>query len=39
MTKTKYKKLTKKELEEKRIKSRGQEKVILNMMLTDNHHP
>ena len=37
MTKiTKYKNLTKKELEEKRTKSRGQEKVILNMILTDN---
>lgn len=33
----KYKNLTKKELEEKRIKSRGQEKVILNIILTDNN--
>ena len=31
----KYKNCTKKQLEKKRMKSRGQEKVILNMILTD----
>jgi len=31
----KYENITMEELEEKRIKSRGQEKVILNLILTE----
>ena len=33
--KEEYNSLTTKELEKKRIKSKGQEKVIINMILTD----
>ena len=34
-TNNKYKNCSRKELEKKRVESRGQEKVILNMLLTD----
>lgn len=35
MNTDKYKNLSEKELEEKRLKSRGHEKVVLNMILTE----
>ena len=35
MNNKKYKDCSRKDLEKKRIESRGQEKVVLNMLLTD----